>query len=980
MAAKENLPIPDERSAAALEISRRRFLALLAASAAFGAAGCTSPEDRGKVVPYTKTPPQTITGRPDYYASTFQEGLYAHAVLVKTREGRPVHIEGNDLHPAAQAKTNLRAIADVLSLYDPDRLFQPTIHGEQKSWERAQKDVAAVLQQAKSSARPLLLVTPAVISPTKKKLIAAWRAVLPALTHVSWEPACCLSAFRAMNNVYGQTVLPRCNLEQAEVLLALGADPLGVAGDAAENIRRFSKNRQLERADGKMSRLYAVEGRMSLSGMNADHRLALRPSRIAEFAFCLAGALHENFGVALPQGVAPEALGRLEEFCERSSLEQAVVQALLRDLAAAQGGALVLTGSELPQEAHAAGHLLNEMLGARRTLIDYDTAADAPVLTAPEELAALIKEAEQGKFEAVFFWETNPCYDAAQGTRLKQALKRLPFSASMSLIPDETSAACSVFLPVNHWLESWGDFSTARNVLCLRQAIINPLFGSKQGEDLVLSWLAALGAAVPAEYRDYLRARWQEEVYPAAKPASPAQDFSLFWNAALHDGFVVLEGSSRRPVEFKSAAAAAAAAAAKQQQSGLELMLFADSKLHDGRYANNGWLQELPDPVTKVVWNNPLSISPADAAALGVKEDELVELSAGGETIRVPVLVQPGQAKGVVCAALGYGRETGSVASRTGRNFYRFLADQACFVLNNVRLLKTGEFAAVARAQTYDLPGNFRRKDLELAQAETLAEYRNGAELRQPPQFSSLYSEHAYPDARWSMVIDLNSCVGCGACTLACQSENNIPVVGEEQVAKGREMHWIRVDRYYLGSAENPEVRVQPLACQHCEDAPCENVCPVAATNHSPDGINQMTYNRCIGTRYCANNCPYKVRRFNYFDFTKDTPKPQEMVFNPEVTVRPRGVMEKCTFCIQRIACAKWRAKAEGRAVKDGEIKTACQAACPAGAIVFGNLNDPQSEVSKLSRNSRRYKILAELGVKPVVTYLKKIRNKAETG
>ena len=970
--------IPAETRADAL--SRRRFLNLISASAALalGTSSC-SRIDRGKIVPYTGKPEGIIPGVATYYASTFQEGVVTEGVLVKTREGRPILVEGNAEHAITRGKASLRAMADVLGLYDPDRLRGPSAGGVPSTWEKAEQEIAQAFKAARDAAVPVLLLTDALVSPTRKALIEELKTALPTLRHAAWEPAVSQQETLATRALYGEVVLSRSRFDRAEVIVSLQEDFLGINGNAPALIRDFAARRALSSPKDAMNRLWVIEGCMTLTGANADQRLQVRPSRIAPLVFALARVLNEAHGVPLPRNLNAEQLRPFEPdaLAKEIGIEPSVLRALAGDLKRAGRSALVLAGAALPQEAHVACHLVNGMLGAEGHTVDTEFAVPSPELLSFAGLQELLDEAGRGTFMTAIFWGTNPAYSFPQAAAWKSAVAKIPLKIRIGLYEDETALDCRWRLPEHHWLEAWGDFEPAADLLSLRQPTIGAIHDTRQGEDILLSCLRALGREVPPTYHEYLKARWQREVYPAGNPVP----FELFWNAALHDGVLRREARPRPPrvaraeafIEAMSAASASRSAGAGD---GLELVLLPGMAAHDGRYANNGWLNELPDPVTKATWGNPLLVSVADARRLGLEDEDLVNVTAGAASLEVPVVIQPGQAPGVVGLSLGLGRRTGNVATGVGVNAYPLMdaASASPNLRGAIKIVHAGGRRAIPRTQEHN-----RMEDRDPARSWTLSEYAlkvenkeageqgHGAESFIPPQ--------KFAGHKWGMVVDLSACVGCSACVIACQSENNIPVVGPERVLVGREMHWIRIDRYYEGDPADPSVVHQPLLCQHCDDAPCEIVCPVNATTHSPDGLNQMTYNRCVGTRYCSNNCPFKVRRFNFFDYTSMKKEPENLAFNPEVTVRPRGVMEKCSFCIQRIQDVRQKANVEGRPVRDGEIKPACAVACPAEAIVFGDLNDPRSKVSKMRKIDRGYRMLEELAVKPSITYLADISN-----
>ncbi len=966
------LDLPDDG------ISRRRFFSLLSASAALalGASSC-SRIDRGKIIPYTKRPEEILPGVASYYASTFQEGPYTHGVLVKTREGRPIHIEGNAEDVTSRGKTSLRAIADLLGLYDPDRLRNPSRAGNPATWETAQRDIVQTLKSARDAGKPVLLLTGAIVSPTQKALIENMKKVLPQLRQAVWEPGISQAGMLALRTLYDEFALPRLRLDRADAILSLEADFLGFEENTPAYVLEFAQRRGISKATASMNRLWAVEGRMTLTGANADQRVQVRPSRIASLVFALARFLNELYAVPLPKDLPAESLKGfdLDSQARDLGVEPHVLRALAEDLKRAGKSALVITGHALPLEAHVAGQLLNSMLGAEGYTQD---ATLAPSLQAPitcSELQGLLQEAAQGGLAAAIFWGANPAFSFPDTSLWKSAAAKIPLTVRIGLYEDETALDCRWRLPEHHWLESWGDFEPSADLLSLRQPTIGAIHNTRQGEDILLSWLSALGTEIRPDYLEYLKARWQREVYPQGTMVA----FENFWNAALQDGVMRREAKPRPPRVPRSTVileALNAAAVRKSAAGDLELVLTPGSGVYDGRYANNGWVNELPDPVTKATWGNPLLLSIRDAGRLGLADEDLVRITAGKETVEALVIVQPGQAPGVVGLALGFGRKTGSVASGIGTNAYALLdvSNTSPNLRGSVQIAKTGVRRAVPRTQEH-----FRMEGRDLARSWTVAEYARlaagkGREAEGGEEVS-LIPARQFEEHKWGMAIDLSACVGCSACLIACQSENNIAVVGPQRVQKSRELHWIRIDRYYEGDPNDPAVIHQPIPCQHCDDAPCEIVCPVNATTHSPDGLNQMAYNRCVGTRYCSNNCPFKVRRFNFFDYTSFIKDPARLAFNPEVTVRPRGVMEKCSFCIQRIQDVRQRANVEGRPIRDGEIMPACAVACPANAITFGDRNDPQSRVSQMSKVDRGYRMLVELGIKPSVTYLADISN-----
>lgn len=960
-------------------ISRRRFLTLLSASASLALGTSCSRVDRGSIVPYTKRPGEIIPGVANYYASTFQEGVVAHGVLVKTREGRPIHIEGNPDHSVSQGKTSLRAIGDLLGLYDPDRLRAPLYKGAPATWEDAVKALSKALADARLMEKPVLFLTNSLLSPTQRALLYDLKLALPGLRHAAWEPALPQPELAASASLYGKSFVHRSQLDRADVILSLQSDFLGVDGNASAFIRGFASRRATSQT--AMNRLWALEGSMTLTGANADQRLMVMPSKLAGIGFAIAGYLRHSRSLPIPAGMKTEdfASYELDNAARDAGLEPATLKILAEDLGRAGKSAIVLAGPSLPPEAHVAARLLNFMLGAEGNTSDMNAASLE--LASFSELKEILGDAERGKYAVGIFWATNPAYAFPDRSLWKKAVDKIPETYRIGLYQDETALDCAWCLPENHWLESWGDFESAPDFVSLRQPVIGAIHDSRQTEEYLLSCMRKMRLQNKRSYLEYLKDRWRSDVYSAGN----AVPFDAFWNAALHDGGAKREPRQQAPLTMNADAIKQALSAAGEdlttRSDAMELLLSPAPGVYDGRYANNGWLNELPDPVTKSTWGNPVLISISDAERMSLKDGDIVDVSSpGSSAVQAPVLIQPGQSPGVAALALGYGRRTGTVAVGVGTNAYPLIdiSSKSPFLLAGAAIKPSKENLRreIPITQTHNRMGG-----RDLSRSITLTEYSREAGKRQShhesPEIVSLIPPQQFAQHKWSMVIDLSACTGCSACVIACQSENNVPVVGPERILKGRGMHWIRIDRYYEGSLEDPRVRHQPMLCQHCDHAPCEIVCPVNATTHSPDGLNQMAYNRCVGTRYCSNNCPFKVRRFNYFDYTSMKKEPESLVYNPEVTVRPRGVMEKCTFCIQRIQNAKQNAKAEGRAIAEGEIQPACAGACPAGAIIFGDLNDGRSRVSRLSKTNRSYRLLEELGIRPSVTYLADIYNPA---
>jgi len=956
-------------------VSRRRFLALMGASAAMGAAGCGRMDGRGEIVSYVDQPEGTPPGVPRFYASALPGTPGAPPVLVTVREGRPVKLEGNPEHPASGGALGAFAQAAIFSLYDPDRIRTPRRNGAETTWQAADSTIRDALAQAVRDGKRILLFTPALTSPTARQLVADFTAAYPTARHLPVEIFHSGEAAAGQTQAMGIGAPLRVDWDRADVILSLEADFLGPWGSSADP-QGYAARRQ---PDGRMNRLWCVEGAMSVTGSNADHRLPLRPGLQGKFLLGLLHAVAVEHGLGplagrgdIVRALQPFALGKI---AGELGLEVPIVQALIRDLTDGRGRGAVLAGAGLPAAAHALAAALNVSLGNVGSALVNAGGVIPPVASATD-LAEAIAEMASGTVAVVLNLGANPVYALPADLKLAGALSRAPLVVSASLVADETAGAAHLVLPAAHDLEAWGDADCHAGTLTLHQPVIQPLFEARQTEESLLQWLPK-GASSPATYYDYLKTRWQRDVYSKQQSASV---FGRFWSAALHDGFVPVSAEAALPPAIRLEGVRAAIAA-QVSPSGTDLVLAPSYHVYDGRFANNGWLQEMPHPITSHVWGNGVLMGPAAAAALGCEDGDAVSVSIGGRAVKMPAIVMPGVAEGVVQVSLGHGR-------RAGGSIGTGIGVAASVLRTNAGGLSPWIYTGAAVARADGKIPVVRTQEHHDIHGRHLVVEGDAAHYREHPDFvreiapvdtSRSPGGWAYQTGqKWEMAVDLNLCTGCNACVVACMAENNVPVVGPDQVARGREMHWIRIDRYYSGSPDAPQtVRVahQPMLCQHCDNAPCENVCPVAATTHSTDGLNEMTYNRCVGTRYCANNCPYKVRRFNYFNNHEDLASPQELRFNPEVTVRSRGVMEKCTFCVQRIRTAQQAARRDGRKLRDGDAVTACQQACPAGAIVFGDVNDPESRIHALSQSPRGYNVLGELGVRPAITYLAKIRN-----
>jgi molybdopterin-containing oxidoreductase family iron-sulfur binding subunit len=954
---------------AALPTSRRGFLQL--ASASLGLAGLTActRQPLEKIVPYVQQPEEFVPGKPLFYATAFEHGGYGTGVLVESHAGRPTKIEGNPDHPASQGATDLFAQASILGMYDPDRSQVVTNLAQVATWDRFVLEVGKQIEAQKAlGGAGIRMLTETITSPTVGAQLAAITTALPQARWHQWEPASRHGARAAAAQVLGGPAEVRYDFSLADVVVTLDADPLVSGPGAVRYARDFAARRRVYEAGTTMNRLYAVESTPTGTGTQADHRLALAPAEVARFALALAAAV----GVAEAAG-APAVEGRAKSF----------VDAIAADLAAHPGKSLVVAGDHASAALHALALAINDRLGNLGTTV----LVSDPVETAPVDqlasLRGLVDDMRAGKVEMLFILGGNPIYDAPADLDFKAALERVPTRIHLGLYADETAEYCHWHVNQTHYLEAWGDTRAYDGTVTLQQPLIEPLYGGKS-----LSEVLSLFSGAPAAGEELLKAHW----LGAGAPGAIANEKA--WRRILHDGVVPGTALPHRGGALAAGAVATATSALQGEAAatGIAVLLRPDPSLHDGRWANNGWLQELPKPLTKLTWDNAVLVAPATAERLGIDSEDLVEVSHGSRKVTLPVWVLPGQADNAVTVHLGFGRwRGGKVANGVGSNTYALRTSDALWTLAGASLTKVDGHYALASTQhhhmleTNNLEGHEAEKR-ELIQTATLADFtghrvtikEKGEEAAKEATEAQLFPDWEYPADQhaWGMSIDLSSCTGCNACVIACQSENNIPVVGKEQVTRGREMQWLRIDRYYYGEdLDDPALHNQPLLCMQCERAPCEVVCPVAATVHSAEGLNDMVYNRCVGTRYCSNNCPYKVRRFNFLRFNDyDTPV-LELMRNPDVTVRSRGVMEKCTYCVQRINWARIEAKKQNRLVRDGEIVTACQQVCPSEAIVFGNINDHESRVAKRKEQVHDYSLLVELDTRPRTTYLAKLRN-----
>jgi MoCo/4Fe-4S cofactor protein with predicted Tat translocation signal len=966
-------------------VSRRGFMTLMGAAVALGTLeGCRRPVD--KILPYARMPEDVAVNVTSYYATVIDRRGESLGLLVESHEGRPTKIEGNPDHSASRGKTDLLAQATVLDLYDPDRARQPSSHGEDKRYADAEAALRAVLQtQAGNGGTGLRILASPTSSPTFVRLRQAVLRRFPNARFHTWSAASNSNAREGARLAFGQVVLPVLALERARVIVSLDSDFLQTESGAVRNTRGFAQGR---RPGPEMSRLYVVEPSYTTTGANADHRLRLAAREVELYLHALAGRLVSQHGIDL---------GAIAAAVRNAQAPQGVpakwIEAVAADLVAHRGASALVVGSRQPPTVHALAHAINQALGNAGQTVQYVAPADRDEVDHGADIAALAEAMGGGQVQALVILGANPVYDAPGDLAFGEKLARVPNSFLLSSHRDETAERSTWHIPRAHELEAWGDGQSIDGTVAIQQPLIQPLFQGRSDIEL----LAFIADAPSTRGHDLV-----QETHRGA--GVPAVIFNRAWRRALNRG-VHTEGASGAAVPAILGGAVAQRMGQRQAgapigQNNLEVNFLVDNKMLDGRHANNAWLMELPDPVTKITWDNAAYVSPATAQGLGIANGDMVRLSKGNRSVELVAWILPGQADWSVGLPLGWGRtKAGRVGTRKGFDVSPLRSANALWFTDGVTVSKTG--ATYPLSQTQD---HFRMEGRPMAVEATLADFNetpNFAARRSPtPRTLPLWREVDYSTGhRWGMTIDLASCTGCNTCVVACQSENNIPVVGKEQVSRGREMHWLRIDRYFVSpkahgndrdpeATSDPAVAFQPLACVHCEEAPCENVCPVNATVHSPEGLNEMAYNRCIGTRYCANNCPYKVRRFNYLNWHNDgvyqpedadVPETVRMQMNPNVTVRFRGVMEKCTYCVQRIQGRKIEARradnGRGRHLRDGELMTACQQACPADAIVFGDLNDRESRIAEMHRNDRRYALLGEIGTQPRTLYLAKIRN-----
>jgi molybdopterin-containing oxidoreductase family iron-sulfur binding subunit len=979
-------------------LNRRSFIGLLSASMALAATSCRRPDH--KIVPVVKASEYLTPGLSTFYSTVFSHGNLAVGVVAKTRDGRPVKLEGNEKHVASMGSSSAWIQGSLLSLYDPDRMKNPFVNKGGYTPSTTKKvapgfvspdtaiaTMADGINASAASGKVTRILIGEHASPSFDALLKEVEILLPNAKVVVMPALHGGNTAEANKAVLGMDTEFVTDYSKAEVILSVDADFLGTDKNAVHNIKSFAKTRKPSFENPNMSKLIVAESMMSLTGMNADKRVRVAPDQLVAFL----AAVAKGVGA----GVSGDDAGLSAEV-------KADAEKISAELKAASGKAVVSVGDHLPAGAHALGIAINAALGAFGAGKAIDTAHQIPMSNSKNAaIVAFREELKGGKVGAVVFAGVNPMYSADAETQ--ELLKKVEHRYAFSLYQEETSAACTAYVPAAHYLESWGDAMAFDGSISIQQPVVAPLNpNSFSLQDLLMKLAKAVKADAFASlgermnYVEYLRARWTAS-YNSISGEKPAT-FDAYWAQVLRDGVAKAGAVASPAANVNAGAASALVSQAKVAKADLVCVVTPSYAHYDGSVSNTSWFMELSDPVTKTTWDNLALMSPKTAEKLFGAErakelnsehhpTELIRVKSANGVVELPAWVQYGMADGVIATTTGWGRTAvGQVAENVGANAYALMGAEQSNGYVAVTVELTGKKYKIASTQRYsDLIGRKLALDTTLDKVKSKSEHLihkeevPGKETEKNSELpKSIMKSFQYNGHRWGMTIDMSACVGCGACITACQAENNIAVVGKEHTANARDMHWIRIDRYYGGSdmENNPEVTMQPMLCQHCENAPCENVCPVAATTHSPEGLNEMTYNRCVGTKYCANNCPYKVRRFNWLNWHKGKRTPMEFVHNPDVTVRMRGVMEKCSFCTQRITEARQKTKDAGELyIKDGSFQTACQQACPANAIVFGNTNDGASMVSKSRTSERGFLILEELNVRPQITYLAKVRN-----
>ena len=947
---------PSQASQLRGSVNRRKFLTLMGASLSLAGVGACTRQPDEKILPYVETPEEIIPGKPLFFASAFTLGGFATGILAESHMGRPIKIEGNPTHPASLGATDALTQASLLNLYDPDRAQFITQTGKPSIWDTfsqtLQDEVA--IQKTKQGAG-MRILTQTITSPTLSNQIKEFLDLFPKAKWHQYEPIGRDNVHEGSQMAFGKLAATQYRFDQADIVLAIGSDFLTFGPGHLRYARDFTSRRRVDHEQADLNRLYVVESTPSNTGAMADHRLPLRPREIESFTRFLAHLL----GIAV-------------DFSPIEKHKNWIIE-LAQDLKKHQGTSLIIPGEQQSPIVHGLAHAINHKLGNINQTVSHTEPVESHPVNQLDSLQELIEDMKNGQVDMITIIEGNPVFDSPVDLEFSKYFSNVRQRIHMSLYADETADLCHWHIPATHYLETWSDARAYDGTVSLIQPLIAPLYDNKSPHELIQ---ILQGKEHRSNY-SIIRDHW--------KSVFGQKEFEKSWQQSLHDGIV--QGTALPQKQFTlQNKFPPQTAATNSSQKQLEIIFRPDPTIYDGRFANNAWLQELPKPLTKLTWDNAALMSLATAERLGLTNEELIALHHEGQSMKAPVWIMAGHLDDSITLHLGYGRtRAGQVGNNRGFNAYSIRTSKKLWDSTTLEIQKTGDQYPLANTQHHHLVDltSYDRKAIEergLIRSATLEEYLENPHFAQeadhpPSPEDSLYPPHQYEGHAWGMVINQNACTGCNACVMACQSENNIPVVGKEEVKKGREMHWIRIDRHYKGDLNNPETHHQPVLCMHCENAPCEPVCPVGATVHSEEGLNQMVYNRCVGTRYCSNNCPYKVRRFNFTLYSEFETPSLKLLQNPDVTVRSRGVMEKCTYCVQRINAARIEAKKENRKIEEGEIVTACQQVCPTQAIVFGDINDPSSQVSKMKSNPLNYGLLAELNTRPRTTYWAKLRN-----
>ncbi len=1029
----EELPI-DGNQQGSLNVNRRDFLKLMGFStAAVALASCETPVNR--VVPYVVKPEEIIPGVPNFYASTFYDGHDFASVLIKTREGRPIKVDGNELSSINNGKSTARTQASVLGLYDGARLTGPLMNGKPARWKDIDANVKKLLTEGN-----VRLLTSTIISPSLKALIQELSAIIPDFVHIQWDEVSYSAIRIAHQKLIGKNIIPEYHFDKAKIIVGIACDFLGTWLNPVEFSREYTQNRRVSKQYTEMNRHYQFESNLSLTGANADYRYMAKPSELGKILVSLYNAIAEKTGNQ-----------KLVDAQLQDKNLMAAISKIANELVQNKEKSLIVCGvndENLQALTIGINQLLNSYGNTIDTNITYNLKSGNDTT-----FVSLIDEMKNGKVNTIITYQVNPAYSSPAVLKFNEAYSKVQNRIHVTNYLDETAQNATIVFANHHYLESWGDANPKTGIYTLQQPAIRPVFaspkyeGTRQFEDALLSW-----ASKPEDFYTYIRNYWKNNTFTLQNKYA---DFETFWVNSLHDGVFettdliinnspVNQDKNKKPQDNKSTSEQDASVpssivsadinefaqkAVAVKGGEFELMVYEKAGMGNGNQANNPWLMELPDPISKVVWDNYITVSLEDIDKLGFnkmlrqdKDGSIATIQFNDISVEVPVLPQPGQKPGTIGLALGYGRKADAlkVANNVGVNAFQFIQNNNGHfsnVITSIKITNTGKNHEFSQNQLqHTVMGREEWILREVSLPEFIANEKEAfnptvtlttVEGKKPVTEVDLWDAHPRPNHKWGLTIDMNACIGCSACVVACSVENNVHVVGKEEVRKTRDMFWLRIDRYYssdmtrakaeeegIGYKEmnlkmenpsaNPKVTFQPMMCQHCNHAPCETVCPVLATSHSTEGLNMMTYNRCIGTRYCANNCPFKVRRFNWFNYIdnwrfKDVnPAAQElsrMVLNPDVVVRTRGVIEKCSMCQQRIQAGKLQAKKEGRTLTDKDIQTACQQACPTNAIIFGDLNDEKSEVNAWRKNERNYLLLEDIGIRPTVSYLLKVRN-----